>query len=766
MTRKGNDFAQRLLATFRAEADDHIKAMASGLIELEKATTADRQQALVESIFREAHSLKGAARAVTQREIEALCQSLEDVFAALKRQEIGLSPPLFDQLHRTIAVLSDCLRFVHRGLPAPVAQEVDEAQNLLREILGGHVVSHAPPPGEGVERVMRDREGTRPSLRDAPGLSETVRVTVGKLDRLFRWTEELLAAKLAASDRVEQLRETVATFHEWRRAWAQIEPVLRTLGQDLANRSAESDASGRLLAAGRLIEFLQWSNAFVAAEDRAVTTLLRRAEQDQRALARMVDGLLEETRGLLMFPFASLLETFPPLVRDLARDRGKEIDLIIRGADIEVDRRILQEIKDPLVHLIRNGIDHGIERPDVRRERGKPERGRLTIAVEPADGHEIEVVVADDGTGIDLAIVRRAAVALGRLSEEEAARLDEAATLSLIFESGISTSPVITEVSGRGLGLTIVREKVEALGGSVAVQTRRGEGTTFRLRLPITVATFRGVIVRVHDQLLVIPTRSVQRLVRVNLSDVKTVENRETISVNGEPMSLVRLADVLGLPSPPLAGDESPLRVAVILASGDQRMAFLVDEVVREQEVVAKPLGPLLERVRTIAGAAVLGSGQAVPVLHVGDALAAARRGVAEPRPAAPRAPEGEERKEKKSILVVEDSITARMLLKSILEAAGYRVATAVDGIDAFTQLRTEDFDLVVSDVDMPRLNGFDLTARIRRDKRLANLPVILVTALESQADRERGIDVGADAYLVKSRFDQSHLLEVIRRLL
>lgn len=766
MTRKGNDFAKRLLATFCAEAKDHLTALRSGLVELEKAPTAERQQAILESIFREAHSLKGAARAVSQKEVETLCQSLEDVFAALKRQEIGLSPSLFDQLHRTITLLTECVRSTEGGRPGPAARDVEAVQNLLREFVRGRSAEPSSRAEKAPEESSRAVEEARwLSFREPGGFSETVRVPIGKLDRLGRQAEQLLAAKLAAADRIDQLRETATSFGEWRRAWAQIEPAVRTLVHELSNRDAEGAAHGRPTVE-RLVEFFQWCTAFVTAQEKKVTTLLRRAEQDQRALARTVDGMLDETRALLMVPFGSLLEIVPPLVRDLSRDRGKEVDLLIRGADIEVDRRILQEIKDPLVHLIRNSIDHGIERPDVRRRRGKPERGRLTIAVEPANGHEIEVVVADDGAGIDLAVVRQAAVSLGRVSEEEAAALDDAATLSLIFESGISTSPLITEVSGRGLGLTIVREKVEALGGRVIVQTREGEGTTFRLRLPLTVATFRGVVVRVRDQFLVIPTRSVQRLVRVTLSEVKTVENRETITVGGEPMPLVRLADVLELPSPPTRDDESPVRPAAVLVSGDQRVAFLVDEVVREQEVVVKPLGPLLERVRNIASAALLGTGQVVPVLHVADALAAARGLSAESRPTTIRAPTEEERKEKKSILVVEDSITARILLKNILEAAGYRVATAVDGIDALTQLRTGDFDLVVSDVDMPRLNGFDLTARIRQDKKLADMPVILVTALESQADRERGIDVGANAYLVKSRFDQSHLLEVIRRLL
>jgi two-component system chemotaxis sensor kinase CheA len=310
-----------------------------------------------------------------------------------------------------------------------------------------------------------------------------------------------------------------------------------------------------------------------------------------------------------------------------------------------------------------------------------------------------------------------------------------------------------------------VREKVEQLAGTISILTRSGVGTTFFLVLPMTMATFRGLIVRVHEHLFVLPTTYVERVVHVRHETINTIENRATIVMNGSAVALVRLAETLELSqhSPPQPATTSTL--AVVLTAAERRMAFLVDEVLNEQEILVKPLGKQLSRVRSMEGATVLATGKVVPILHVPDLmLMAVRTSGASRRPCA--TPAETSAALRHAILVAEDSIASRMLLKNTLEAAGYEVETAVDGLDAFTRLNQRPFAAVVSDVDMPRMNGFDLTVRIRKDRQLADVPVVLVTVLDSRTNRERGIEVGANAYLVKSSFDQSNLLEVLRRLL
>jgi len=374
--------------------------------------------------------------------------------------------------------------------------------------------------------------------------------------------------------------------------------------------------------------------------------------------------------------------------------------------------------------------------------------------------------VGDDGAGIDLSKVEAAARELGVVPTDEARSKDPQQMLSLVFHSGVSSSPIITDISGRGLGLAIVREKVEKLGGDISVDTQPGRGTTFRILLPLTLATFRGVRVRVRDHQFLVPTTHVQQAVRVDRNTIKTVENRETVQWSGQTIALVRLADALELPhrASSIDTDAGKLQI-LILGSADKRIAFCVDEIIEEQEVLVKPLGRQLSRVRNIAGAAVLGTGKAVPILDVPDLLkSAVKLAAGQAGSVVGRALDTDA--QQTSILVAEDSITSRTLLKNILESAGYAVTTAVDGADALMRLKADRYDLLVSDVEMPRMNGFDLIARVRAEKALAQMPAVLVTALDSREDRERGIEVGANAYIVKSSFDQSNLLEVVRRLI
>ena len=416
-------------------------------------------------------------------------------------------------------------------------------------------------------------------------------------------------------------------------------------------------------------------------------------------------------------------------------------------------------MKDPLLHLMRNCIDHGIEKPEQRRRSNKPVRGRILITISRRNGDKVEILIADDGAGMDTATVKAAAVNLGIASAEDAEQLDAQQTLSLIFRSGFTTSQMLTDVSGRGLGLAILQEKVDKLGGIVSLDTS-SNGTTFRILLPLSLATFRGIVVRLEDQLFVLPTVNVSRTLRISNEQIKTVENRETVQLNGRTVPLFRLGDVLEMARTP-NDSRIGMSPAVVVGSAERRAAFLVDEVLHEQEILVKHLGKQLARVRNIAGATILGTGRVVNILNISDLMKSTLKVSAAPI----RTAVAEKQPKRKAILVVEDSITARTLLKNILESAGYSVTTAVDGLEGFSALKEGEYALVVTDVDMPRMNGLDLTAKIRSDKKLSETPVVLVTALESREDREKGIDVGANAYIVKSSFDQSNLLEAIRRL-
>ncbi len=756
MARKNDELLKRLLATFRVEADEHLQAMSSGLLALEKMPQGEERAALIEKVFREAHSLKGAARAVNLGEIEAICQSLESVFAGLKGARIAVSPPLFDLLHQALNALGGLLAADAAAPGArppaigPLTRRLDEASQGM-----------PPKPEARAESAVAADVHLPPP---APGLaSGTVRVSTAKLDAVMRQTEELLLPRLAAGQRAGDLRETAAALAAWKKQRARIQPALRLIEQALGRSGAANRAAGAQHEFAKLLEYLDEEDLFLKTLEGRLARLTKSAERDWRMLSGMTGSLLEEVKEMHLLPFASAIEIFPRFVRDLARDRGKEVELLVQGGEIEIDRRILEELKDPLIHLLRNCIDHGIEAPAARGEKRKPAHGTIALSISQRDGGKVEILVADDGAGIDAARVKAAALKLDLVSAEEAERLGEAEALALVFRSGVSTSPIITDVSGRGLGLAIVREKIERLGGTVAIESHPDTGTRFRIVLPLTLATFRGVLVRAGGQLFVIPAASIVRAARVAAGDIRTVENRETITLGGQAVALAGLDDVLELPRNGATGESAGHAQALVLGLGTERIAFRVDEVLGEQEVLVKTLGPQLARVRNVTGACVLGTGQVAPVLNAADLMKSAVKRAAPPLAPAVEEPAGAQQR---AILVVEDSITSRALLKGILESAGYRVVTAVDGSDAYTALKTETFDLVVSDVEMPRMDGFDLTAKIRADKSLSELPVVLVTALESREHRERGIDAGANAYIVKSSFDQSNLLEVVRRLI
>ncbi len=786
---KDVEFQRKLLSTFKIEAQEHIGAMSAGLIELEKAPAGKERRKIIEVVFREAHSLKGAARAVNAREIEKICQSQESIFAVFKRAELAPTPEVLDTLLQSVDLLGKLLTTLEAEPAASERKQITELLRKLQRILDNQSEAAKSPERnislpflEGWLATDESSNKRSDSLSQSLSLGndsvpfekiqpteekvtapQTVRISTTKLDSLLLQSEELLSSKLMGRQHVTQLKEIWAALVDWKKRCTSAQVDLRSIHQ--ANGKPEPDRQGQTVSQAKLLlDFLDQNNTFLRSLETELSELIKSADQGQRTLASMVDHLLEDMKKVIMVPSSSLLEVFPKLVRDISRDRGKEVELVMQGGEIEIDRRILEEIKDPLIHLVRNSVDHGIEKPEERSRKGKPITGTVALTVTQKGGSEVELCVSDDGSGVNLARVRSAAVKTGAVSQEEGHRLTESEALKLIFRSGFSTSPIITDISGRGLGLAIVQEKIEKLGGTLTLESQLDAGMTFRIRLPMTLATFRGILVRVNQHFFVLPTANVKRVVRVKEEEARTVEGRMTVRFDEQLVALIHLAALLGLPAQSSTNDFPGRAPVVILGSAEKRIALVVDEILDEREVLVKSLGKQLARVRNIAGATILGAGEVVPILNISDLIESALQKAATSvrTPVATKL----EADKRKAILLAEDSITARTLLKNILNSAGYEVKTAVDGADALTELKAGDFDLLVSDVDMPRMNGFDLTARIREDKKLAELPVVLVTSLDSREDRERGMDVGANAYIVKSSFDQSNLLETVRRMI
>ena len=798
MSKREAEFLQRLRAAFLVEAREHLQVVASGLLALEKATSLAGRSDQLEVVFRHTHSLKGAARAANFPRIEGVCQGLEEVFALCKRRGRILAATDFDILHRAFDLVG---AYVDAGGVAPAGSSTDDVQTVTRQ-LQAMAAGEREPEGTGDSGAHRDaaprgtaRSGNAHRSESAAPISQapspensehvetsagevafepadervvrlqvantTIRVATSQLERVLFATEEMLTLKQAGIQRVGDLHRIQDGFDQWNDHWLAAQAPLRRLRM-LAGQASEEFDTAAADALGRTLAFVDWTFGYIKALEGQVRSVGRAAVRDQQAAGKQVDELLDESKNLLMMPFATLAGLMPKLVRDLARDQGKEVQFQPDGGEVHLDKRVLEQLKDPLVHLVRNAIDHGIERPDQRMAAGKPEQATLRIEARLIHGQRIEVLVADDGAGMDPARLRKAAVDSGVLDKGEADQLSDLQALELAFRSDVSTSPIITEISGRGLGLAIVREQVERLGGRVTIENRAPVGVRFRITLPQSVATFRGVFVQAASQTFVIPSTHVERVARFPRAELKTVSGRETLSVDGQAVAVAHLHRLLEL-SPQATGAALDSVTVVLIGGGAERVALSVDEVLHDEEVLVKRLQRPLVRVRNVAGATVLACGKVVPILNVADLLKSARRvgdtPLEQPLEPTRATPIG------RKVLVAEDSITSRLLLKGILEAEGCEVKTVVDGIEAFTALRSEPFDLLVSDIEMPRLNGFDLTARVRADRTLADLPIILVTALARREDRERGIDVGANAYITKGGFDQRDLIVAIRRL-
>lgn len=750
---------RRLMATFLEELDEHVRALNRDLLELEKETSGAGRSARLTALFRTAHSLKGAARSVNVGLLESACHALEEILAAARDGRVKLDAGRVSLLFAAIDGIEEAgmrLREEQDLGGAPLAQLLPQLEAAADGTAVGRgspapaapatappeAVAPAPPAPPPATAVPPPAPVEPPP--DTTSGAGTVRVPAEKLDALLAQNGEMLLARRRLQERAEDLLALRERVGRWRAEWQTVEKALRPV------LTGDQGRTGPLPR--RAMEALGQTGERLRRLEKDLERLTASLAADSRFLNQTAGALDEEVRRVRMLPFAEACQGLGRMARDLAQAAGKELELVIEGGDVELDRSILEGLKDPLRHLVRNAVDHGAEPPAERLAAGKNPRAQITVAA-ALRGAQVEVVVGDDGRGLDLEALRQQA-----RQRHLAEPADPRELARLIFLPEFTTSRKVTDVSGRGVGLDVVKSRVEALHGVVDLETVPGQGARFTLAVPLTLTTLRAVLVQAGGQAFAFAGTSVQKLVRIDLASLRTVEGRPMLALHGVPLPAVALAETLGLRVPaPTARGKVP---ALIMAAGEKRVAFLVDEFVSEQEVLIKDLGARLRRLPHVSGATILPSGQIALVLNAANlirtALGRAPVLAAVEAPAAAR----------KRVLVVDDSVTTRTLEKSVLEAAGYEVAVAADGQAAWQLLQERGADLVVSDVEMPRMDGFTLTETIRAAPRFRELPVVLVTARETEQDRTRGIAVGADAYLGKSAFDQKELVETIRQLL
>jgi two-component system chemotaxis sensor kinase CheA len=603
--------------------------------------------------------------------------------------------------------------------PAPVAPEPAQVAATPR----------APAPADPDVPAAAPAPGAR-----AAQAEKSIRVLASALDSITGQLEALALAEARHARRARELREVEATFRVALRGLERVGQALRLGGVEEA-RGELDPAVERLRGLAGELSRLSRDGLRDAGSQRLTGTVLR-----------------DELRAIRMVPASVALEPLRRAVRDVAGRLGKEVDLVLSGDEVRLDRRVVDELRIPLLHLVRNSVDHGLEAPDVRRAAGKGARGELRVRVEPR-GTRVAVVVEDDGRGLDVAALRAAAVRKGILTEEAAARLPDAEAARLVFHAGLSTAKAVTEISGRGIGLDVVHDSVARLHGTVEISFQPGRGTRFVLEVPLTLSAETALLFRFGREVAALPADSIEKVLLLEERELGTVAGRAMVKVGGEQIPYAPLAPLVGSAA---AGDSRPgLRPALVVGSGAQRVALGIDELIGQQELMVSPLGSRLARVAHLAGAAVLDDGRIVGVLGAAELVRRAQPSVA--RAAGPA---------QVRVVVADDSLTTRSAMKALLEIAGYAVIPAADGEEAFQLLGSSGARLVVSDVQMPRLDGLGLARRIKADPRLRATPVVLVTSLDAPEDRAAGLEAGADGYLVKREVERGKLLELVRQLL
>ncbi len=764
---------KEFLQTFRAEAGERLQNLGEGLMTLE-GNPGDAE--LLKKLFREAHTLKGAAGMMGFDDIKELSHRAEDILSFVQKGQIEVNKGVTDLLLET-------LDFIEAMLPDPDSGQVPptDISSLLErlvkagngEIVCGNrkytrpqLVKHEEAVAEAeskagdstaVEQAPADKAGpeTAPAARpvDAPaaaprGADPTIRVNIERLDKLLNLMGEIIVNQI---DSEGQVREMVALKHEAR----DLRDVFRSLVAEVEQLKHNAGPEEIAAFTRKLSQAENHADTVAGGIDAAASHFKENTASRRLAL----DELQDRTLHVRMLPVSTIFGVYPRVVRDVSGACGKKVRLETSGEETELDKRILEQITDPLMHIIRNCVDHGIEAPEARLAAGKPEQGVVRLTARQK-GDRVEIEIVDDGAGIDPEKVRESAAAKGIIAPDEELTLEE--SMELIFRPGFSTAGKVTEISGRGVGLDVVKNNIEKLEGYVVVDSDPGCGTKFVVSLPVTLAVIKGLLVESGQARFVIPLASVKEMVAVPEAEIQTLGSHRGFLMRDGAIPMVDLLEYLGGGNTDNEGGKSHV---VVVNAGTFMLGLEVGRLLGEQEVVIKPIGGMLGSLPYVAGVTILGNGEAVVVLNINRLARAVKEGNA----GKTRARRLEEAipidEQRKKVLVVEDSLVVRELQRNILEAAGYEVDTAVDGEDALLRLSQLEVDCVVTDIEMPRMNGFDLTSALRKREEYRDTPIIMVTSCSSDSDKKRGIEVGADAYVVKGSFDQQNLLTTIERL-
>ncbi len=778
----GNDF---LIDLFREEVQTHSQILADGLVALEQGGSDPEQLA---AMMRAAHSMKGAARVVNVQPAVEISHVMEDCFVRTQKAEMTLTPGIIDVLLGGVDMLQEIAKAAGGGFAAwfegrssqvadlvqrleklaregdveasqtsTVRQEKPTLENAVETQAPGIAPSGAAPPDlaavEGLEQtsplptqaVSAEAIAAAKSATTQAG-EGVVRVTARSLTRLMGLAGESLVE-------ARWLQPFSKSLLQVKHLQAKLTGTLEDL--DEAMQSDESQE--------RRADLLGDARQRLHACHALLGDCLAEFDRRMRNTDDLSTRLYREVISSRMRPFRDGVQGLPRLVRDLARQMGKKVQFEIQGDSTEVDRDILEKLDAPLNHLIRNALDHGLETPEQRKATGKPEACRLRVEAAHNAGL-LSITVSDDGRGIDLQRLRDKVVERGHTTADVAGKLTDTELLDFLFLPGFSTASQVTEISGRGVGLDVVQTMVQSVGGRVRVQTEPRHGTRFQIQLPVTLSVLRAVIVEIAGEPYAFPHNRIDRLIRFSRDELRSLENRQYLEVDGQNVGIVLARQVLQLEGPEPAGEDV---LIVLFGERVARYGLVVDSFLGEQDLVVRPMDRRLGKVPNLHAAAILDDGSPVLIVDPDDLRRSIEKLLHGTRlQRAGAIASQQEEGLRKRVLVVDDSITVREVERQLLANQGYLVEVAVDGMEGWNLVREGHFDLVITDIDMPRLDGFELVRRIKADVRLHTLPIVIVSYKDREEDRLRGLEVGANHFLAKSSFHDDTLIQVVRELI
>ncbi len=762
-----------LFELFLAEVEEHASALNSGLLALER-TPGDA--AAFRGLMRAAHSIKGAARIVGLDAAVQLAHLMEDCLERLGKGEETLVRGRVDQLLQACDLLHSLCELSEAEAP----RWAEGKAGLLNEVTTA--LSAPPPAGDAAGPAPTAPTAPVPApeaivpaaavrtdvpVAGAPGRAEAVVQTgvpvVETREKPPEGGAESRTVKVNAENLDRMMRLAGESMLEPRRA-AGVRAALMDAKSRLADLRASLERSAQSEDALAAVAAM----AGAAAEAAALEAELRRHAEALDSLLRRSEeisaSLYHEVIGSRMRPFSDCTGGFPRMVRDLARQLGKEVDFEILGGQVSVDRDILARLEAPLTHMLRNAVDHGVEQPSTRSAAGKPGTASLRLESRHHAGM-LQIRVEDDGRGLDPEGIRRRIVERGMVSPQVATELSQRELFEFLFLPGFSTAAKVTEISGRGVGLDVVHRMIQECAGSVRVESVPGRGTTFILQLPLTLSVVRAAIVEVAGEPYAFPLSRLDRVVRTSAEETRSVQGRLQVDLDGRAVGVVRASSLLQLEGP---GSSDGSMSLLVMSREGEPYGVVVDRFLGEQDLVVRPLDARFGKVPNVSAGAFLDDGSPVLIVDAEDMLAGVRRRLDEGAPRAigatraEAAPTGRRRR----VLVVDDSITVREVQRQLLTRLGYEVEVAVDGMDGWNQLRAGQFDLLVSDVDMPRMNGIELVQAVRRDPRMEKLPIVIVSYKDRESDRRAGLEAGADAYLTKGAFQDETYATTVQDLI